>query len=723
MHNKKILSYLMAHFLFLLPLLLGIKVSVGQNITWETFIGGKRTVNDVAFNNSKAWITTRGGLMRFDPKTQEKQLYHKGNSKTPFSSYLQVAIDNDQNKWLATDEGIVRYDGSNWKIFNKSNSGITHNYISKIEANGDKVWFGSYGGVFLYDGNQMKSYRQNFPQVTVSDLAIDQNGNVWAGTTLNGVGKFDGNQWTFFNANNSPLGHRVTSITIGANNNIWFMDETNSAIFKYDGNNWKKFTNTNSGLTDNRLKKIQMDQNDNLWVGQAGTLTSYDGNTWKTYEEPEQGIFVDGTSSIFLDNNGDKWFNTFDHPLVHYDGNDWEKFGLRLSDMPFNPEVIATDQKGKIWGGAYEGLLTYDRNQWKDYTHTNFDKLKEKVNKLEVDQKGNVWINPKGFNNGLIRLKSGNIKEFKRSNSKLTTNSITAMDFNGRDKWFGLQFDGVAHYDGVEWSLYNESNSDLHNDKVVKIAIQNSHSVWAGTKQNGVANFNRGEWEKYTKSNSGLPGNQISDIAVDTQGNVWFGIYNEGLAKFDGNDWEVFNKTNSQLSDNDIRRVFIDNRNNKWIGTRTKGVLKYKNGEWQSFTAGNSNLLGNRVNDIDMDSSHNMVFATTIGLSIMEREFDESVGDTTSSLENHYIKDKLNISPNPFYRSTTIQWQANSGTEPSMTIINGNGKKVKTQRLSNNTQGQQSLKINLKNQPPGIYLFRLTHQGKILYQEKAIKAR
>jgi ligand-binding sensor domain-containing protein len=57
---------------------------------------------------------------------------------------------------------------------------------------------------------------------------------------------------------------------------------------------------------------------------------------------------------------------------------------------------------------------------------------------------------------------------------------------------------------------------------------------WIGTDGGGLAKFDGVNWTVYNTSNSGLPGNSVNAIAIDGQGNKWIGTYGGGLAKFDG---------------------------------------------------------------------------------------------------------------------------------------------------------------------------------------------
>jgi hypothetical protein len=124
---------------------------------------------------------------------------------------------------------------------------------------------------------------------------------------------------------------------------------------------------------------------------------------------------------------------------------------------------------------------------------------------------------------------------------------------------------GLAKYDGVNWTVYNTKNSELLDNHVLSIAIDDSGNKWIGT-YNGLAKYDGSNWIVYHTSNSGLPHNWIQSIAIDQGGNRWIGTHG-GLAKYDGLNWIVYHTSNSGLPSNNVQSIVIDGSGNKWIGT------------------------------------------------------------------------------------------------------------------------------------------------------------
>jgi hypothetical protein len=125
--------------------------------------------------------------------------------------------------------------------------------------------------------------------------------------------------------------------------------------------------------------------------------------------------------------------------------------------------------------------------------------------------------------------------------------------------------------------VYTELNFDNYDINVTDfVTIDKRGIIWLGTWI-GLVKFDGVNWTVYRDSNSGLPNEWIHVIVIDEEGNKWIGT-NGGLAKFDGGNWIVYNESNSGLPDNWVLTISIDKEGNKWIGTGFRGIAVYREG-------------------------------------------------------------------------------------------------------------------------------------------------
>jgi hypothetical protein len=156
--------------------------------------------------------------------------------------------------------------------------------------------------------------------------------------------------------------------------------------------------------------------------------------------------------------------------------------------------------------------------------------------------------------------------------------------------WVGIYpyydyYGGLAKFDGTNWTYYDIYRLTTNSSDVRAIAIDEGGNKWIGTTSysyffyyynGGLVKFDGVNWTVYNTSNSGLPNNNVHAIFIDREGNKWIGT-DGGLAKFDDFSWAVYNTSNSRLPNNNVR-VIVDIEGNKWIGTEGGGLAIFREG-------------------------------------------------------------------------------------------------------------------------------------------------
>lgn len=164
------------------------------------------------------------------------------------------------------------------------------------------------------------------------------------------------------------------------------------------------------------------------------------------------------------------------------------------------------------------------------------------------------------------------------------------------------------------WIIYDTANSDLPDNYIWSMALDNEGNKWLGTFDNGLAKFDGNNWVIYTTDNSNLPGNYIQTLDIDSDGNIWIAsaehsyegpVSGLGLTKFDRDTtWITYNCENSQSPCADIIDICI-HENIIWLGS-TKGIIRFDGMNWTVYDTSDYNLSGNNVESIAIDSSGNL---------------------------------------------------------------------------------------------------------------------
>jgi len=146
--------------------------------------------------NREVWAGVFGhGVVRYEGGRQFTNYNLPAGGPYPYNTAGDMTSDGRGNLWIATSEGLVRFDGSHWHIFTVFNSPLPDNHIEVVEVDGEgTVWAGTgYAGLVKYDGQHWTVYDSTnspLPGNTITALAIDRWGNKWMGLHDKGVAIF-----------------------------------------------------------------------------------------------------------------------------------------------------------------------------------------------------------------------------------------------------------------------------------------------------------------------------------------------------------------------------------------------------------------------------------------------------------------------------------------------------------------------------------------------------
>jgi ligand-binding sensor domain-containing protein len=201
---------------------------------------------------------------------------------------------------------------------------------------------------------------------------------------------------------------------------------------------------------------------------------------------------------------------------------------------------------------------------------------------------------------------------YTTQNSQLPNDFIRSILVDDNNiKWIGTG-NGLVKYNDEDWIVYDTSNSDLPSNLINCLSLDNYGKLWVGTPL-GLASFDGNNWETFTPDNSGIPAENVTSLKTDSSG-VWVGTMdhatyvNGGLGYYDGNTWTVYKKENSPLPDNRIMSLNISS-SVLWIGT-INGLARLQNGYWEVYQQDSIALNANDdIAAISFDSTRNIWLA------------------------------------------------------------------------------------------------------------------
>lgn len=278
--------------------------------------------------------------------------------------------DKKGNYWFGTNgDGIVRYNG---QILEKMIIANVSPYFRVLEIVEDKegnIWFGTSEGLIKYDGVNFKSFsfKEGLPDVDAEiwGLTIDKNGRIWVGS-MGGVCQFDDEKFMPFSLPDSKVENAkpmlsdnlVFKIIEDQNGTVWFATDGNG-IFKYNNGEFTHLTNQN-GLTDNSVADILEDSKGNIWIGTFyGGVSKFDGKTFTNFTK--DGIITgEEAYNFYEDSQGNIWFTAEGYGVYRYDGKYFKQFTTEDGLTSNVTLSILEDKKGQVWFGSWQGLCIFD---------------------------------------------------------------------------------------------------------------------------------------------------------------------------------------------------------------------------------------------------------------------------------------------------------------------------------------------------------------------------
>lgn len=280
----------------------------------------------------------------------------------------------------------------------------------------DKVgnlWVGtSDNGLYQYDGKSFKQFlvKDGLSSNDVYCLLEDTAGKIWIGTKA-GLSLFDGKTFTNIqiplpknlppNKNPYYQNHWVYSMLQDKKGKLWFV--TIDGVYTYDGKSFTFFRideAANGFLTGNdKVERILEDKEGNIWLGGRTNegVYRYDGKTVTKLQPMD--LFQNGPTQKahnwgwpqLQDKNGNIWFSNWGG-AYRYDRNTFTGFTTK-DGLPREVTRIIEDKKGNLWFAAADGLRLYDG---KTFTHFKDGLINPWIWTILEDKNGNIWVGTRG---------------------------------------------------------------------------------------------------------------------------------------------------------------------------------------------------------------------------------------------------------------------------------------------------------------------------------------
>jgi signal transduction histidine kinase/ligand-binding sensor domain-containing protein/CheY-like chemotaxis protein len=528
----------------------------------------------------------------------------------PQDSAYSILQTRDGFIWFGTTEGLVRFDGTRFTIFDKARiSALKYNaVIALLEDRRDgSLWIGSYGGGLIhYSAGEFHCYtiKDGLASNFVLALAQDPAGDLWIGTDR-GLATFHDNRIRAYKQQKLD-GEKIASLALGSNGTLWVA--AGSRILKLDVGTGT-VSQIDPGINDPTY--LYFDREQRLWIGtRAHGLYSSTGGKLIHYRDIKVGagpIF-----SILQDHEHQIWIASIAKGVCRLSANKPEC--LTGKDALTGSGVVSLyeDREGSVWiGTSSAGITRLKDKRFRTYDRKLDGMTNDMVFALYQDRDMAVWA---GTADGLVHLKGDRITTYKIGKTP-DSNIVTAIaEGSSGTLWLGTAAGLKEFKNGRVISTYT-THDGLAAQGVYALHREHSGNLWIGNggHAGGLTRFAGGKFKTFTADEAGLNTNRVSTIVEDHLGNLWFGTA-RGLTVFKDGKFKNYVAESEPTGDMvSTTSIYEDSSNDLWVGTAGAGVRRFRNGQFTSFSSKNGlfadtiwGILGDAAGSLWMTSNRGL---------------------------------------------------------------------------------------------------------------------
>jgi len=481
----------------------------------------------------------------------------------PQNSVEALARTPDGYLWLASHEGLVRFDGVHFTVFDRANTPLLRSRI-------------------------------------ITKLHVDSDGRLWVGTRV-GVITFAQGQFSAFDEPGLRDGY-IRAIVSDSNGHVWV--GTDAALFEVAGTRVHSY-GREQGLADTAIRALQVGNNGTLWAA-----TNVGGLYRRTAERFEKvhvadSVGSDAVRAIFEDDDGALWIGTEDGRLFRGRDGQFEPYAGAQS-LGAAVGAILRDRDGNLWVATTgAGLLRLGSGapSWLDMR----ERTSNDVRALLEDPEGSLWLGT--FGAGLERLHSGKFIPYGPDEG--LPGNLTWSVAAGRDSlWFGTDA-GLTHYSAGKFE-YLAARFGLKDIRVRAVMEDRSGAVWFGTQGRGAYRWQGGKLTRFSTA-EGLSGDAVKALGQDHTGRVWIGT-NIGIDTVVDGHLAPAPAALRELGSFMTSIVYEDRRGRVWLATDAFGLLMLEGDQLHRYGIPDG-LPSPRIVSIHEDESGALWFGTLEGLA------------------------------------------------------------------------------------------------------------
>ena len=488
--------------------------------------------------------------------------------------------------------------------------GLSNNSITDIiQDPRGYIWLATSNGLNKYDGNEFTAYKTaNYSSLrsnVIRCLETDHQGNLLVGTIGGGLYKLDQNNDSFI-----PIAKHISEIhdiLKGTANKIWV--GARDGLFCLEFKNSAYTTTKYSSLDVQSIEETDQ----GVWMATSKGVYLVNKSSKNTYPIAEKTLKDEFVFDLEFVGKNEIWIATRHKGLLIYN----------LKTETITPFSQIVSNAAGVKGCDISDIRKIHKSDSKIYIATDgcglliFDidnrfvtKYQKTVNSLSIsgntlysifeDRAHNIWLGHSRTGISIIDNNSDNFQLYYNAGFPDDYSSTLCLYQDKNDIVFGTSEGGVHSLSGK-----NTANYNVNAPNVQVIYRDSKNNLWTGTFSQGVIVKDAGN----NYLNVKIQGNDIRNIIEDTHGTVWIATYGNGIFSYNLSTGSTKNYTykpdaKNGLSNNNAIDMVLKNQK-LYIATFGGGlnILDTKTGFVKQLLAGSKGqtILDDNLKSIAVD--------------------------------------------------------------------------------------------------------------------------
>ena len=471
----------------------------------------------------------------------------------PQNTVQALAQTPDGFLWIATEVGLVRFDGVSFTVFDKTTTPAL-------------------------PGNDIRC------------LLAAHDGALWIGTS-DGLARLKDGAVRIFTSKEGLEGTEIQALVESANGILWVWTNLGLARLDDEGRFWPSSAAT--GLQPSIITRVISDGQGLIWAGTQDSASIYrDGHWFPSKQQAGMFPWIPAGPIQFIQSFGGRLASADKSTVAMLDGdrvrgdNALDRFTTGKELPGSRIQALLFDRQGALWIGTNAGLARWSGGKLEKLPVTDPLATASILTLLE-DREGNLWVGTE--TGGLHILRDQRFRTLGARDGLSSDSTTTVVEDAAGTLWVGTANAGLNAFNpnapASAVKTYTVRNG-LLSDVILSLAAAPNGDLWVGTPD-GLNRIHRGQIDALTSAD-GLPDDFIRSLYADPDNSLWIGT-RRGLTHLTGSvaapHLQTFTQS-SGLGSDLVGAMARDSAGDLWVATFA-GLSRIQNGKITNFTTAN----------------------------------------------------------------------------------------------------------------------------------------